>query len=249
MRLIPNEPAYAEKCLKYNKIDKGKPYKSVRVVILYFYLVHEMTKEEILDNTWSYVRNCNVEHKISYDYLKDEYIEKVIKTTKELKQIDNIVITQNEIKSIMNNNYPHSYRKVLFTMLVMFKTKYKVNNVFNCKIDSTEVDILKDAHVTMTRCKRDDMWRAFQDDGYVTLGEFKKGGETYLHYVDENEENVAIEVTDFDDYYMFFEQYKKGGKLKYCEVCGKLILVQGKARTKYCKECARKVNIEKTNTK
>ena len=68
MRLIPNEPAYAEKCLKYNKIDKGKTYKSVRVVILYFYLVHEMTKEEILDNTWSYVQNCNVEHKISYDY-------------------------------------------------------------------------------------------------------------------------------------------------------------------------------------
>ena len=47
-------------------------------------------------------------------------------------------------------------------------------------------------------------------------------------------------------HYMFFEQYCKGGKLKYCEVCGKLILVNGKERTKYCKPCGKKINIEKT---
>ncbi len=49
-------------------------------------------------------------------------------------------------------------------------------------------------------------------------------------------------------HYMFFEQYCKGGKLKYCEVCGKLILATNN-KAKYCKPCAKKVNIEKTNSK
>lgn len=47
-------------------------------------------------------------------------------------------------------------------------------------------------------------------------------------------------------HYMFFEQYCKGGKLKYCEVCGKLILVKGKASTKYCDKCKREKELENT---
>lgn len=42
---------------------------------------------------------------------------------------------------------------------------------------------------------------------------------------------------------MFFEQYCKGGKLKYCEVCGKLILVKG--NSKYCDKCSRKKELER----
>lgn len=247
MRLIPNEVMYAEKCLKYNRIDKSKPYKSVRVVIIYLYLIHKMSKEDILENVWGYVQNCEMEHKVSYDYLKDEYIGSVILTTKEIKQVESINITQKEIDKIMDNNYPNSYRKVLFVMLAMFKAKYKTNGVFNCKVGETEINILKDAHVTLTKDKRVTMWRTFEQDGYVTLGEFKKGDDTYLHYVDDEDTNIAIEVTDFDDYYMFFEQYRKGNKLKYCEVCGKLISMKSN-RTKYCKPCAKEVNIKKSNT-
>jgi len=248
MRLIPNEVAYAQKCLKYDKIDKGTPYRSVRVIILYFHFIHQMTREDILDNVWLYVQRCGMEHKIDYDYLKTEYINKVIQTTNEMKRVDFVTITKNELDTIMNNNYPHSYRKVLFVMLVMFKAKYKINGLFNCKIDASEIEIIKDAHATMSKDKRKAMWKSFVQDGYVTLSEYRKASETILHYVDSSNKEVAIEVFDFDDYYMFFEQYKKGGRLKYCEVCGDLVLTKGN-RTKYCKPCSKRVNIEKTNAK
>ncbi len=248
MRLIPNEVAYAEKCLKYNRIDKSKPYRSVRVVILYFHFIHQMTKEDILDNIWLYIQRCDMEHKIDYNYLKNEYIDKVIQTTGGMKQVESVFITKNELDSIMNNDYPHSYRKVLFIMLVMFKAKYKTNGVFNCKIDAPETEIIRDAHVTMNKDKRKSMWKSFVQDGYATLSEYRKASETILHYIDTKDEEIAIEVFDFDDYYMFFEQYKKGGRLKYCEVCGDLVLTKGN-RTKYCKPCSKRVNIEKTNAK
>lgn len=48
-----------------------------------------------------------------------------------------------------------------------------------------------------------------------------------------------IEYNNAIMHYMFFEQYCKGGKLKYCEVCGKLILVKGNSPKKYCGKCAK----------
>ena len=246
MRLIPNEVLYAEKCLKYNRINNSDPIKSVREVILYFHFIHEMSQEDIFENVKHYIINCDMEHKIDFDYLKDTYIDKVIKTTKGIKTIESVGITQKEIDSIMNNKYAHSYRKILFVLLVAFKSKYKTNGIKNDKIEMDEVEILKDAHVTMTKAKRYDMWRTFEGDGLITIGECKQGNETFLHYIDYDNKDYVIEVTDFDDYYMFFEQYCKGGKLKYCEVCGKLILVKGKASTKYCDKCKREKELENT---
>lgn len=248
MKLVPNEVRYAEKCLKYNRIEKSKPYKSVRGVILYLHFVHEMSQEDILENVWGYIQNCNMEHKVDYKYLKETYINEVIKTTKELKEIESVGITQNELDIIMNNKYPHSYRKVLFVMLVAFKSKYAINNIKNSKIDMDEATIFKDAHSPMAKSKRYDMWRAFENDGLVTLGEYKKGNETILHYIDYSEDNIVIKVTDFDDYYMFFEQYCKGGKLKHCETCGKLLLIKSGTSTKYCSKCKREKELERYKT-
>ena len=244
MRLIPNEVLYAEKCLKYNRIDNSKPFRSVREIILYFHFIHEMSQEDIFENVKQYVINCDMEHKVDFDYLKNTYINEVIKTTKGIKTIESVGITQKEIDSIINNKYAHSYRKILFTLLVAFKAKYKTNGIKNDKIEMKESDIFKDAHVTMGKPKRRVMWGVLEEDGLVTLGECKQGNETFLHYIDYDSEDYVIEVTDFDDYYMFFEQYCKGGKLKYCEVCGKLILVNGKERTQYCKICKKEKQLE-----
>lgn len=254
MRLIPNEVLYAEKCLKYNRIDNSKPFRSVREVILYFHFIHEMSQEDIFENVKQYVINCGMDRKVDFDYLKDIYIGEVIKTTNSIKSIQSVGITQKELDAIMINKYAHSYRKILFVLLVAFKSKYKTNGIKNDKIEMDEVEILKDAHVTMTKAKRYDMWRTFEGDGLITIGECKQGNETFLHYIDYDSEDYMIEVTDFDDYYMFFEQYCKGGKLKYCEVCGKLILSNSKTyQPKYCNQCAKTVknqqisNLKKIN--
>ena len=244
MRLIPNEVLYAEKCLKYNRIDNSEPFRSVREVILYFHFIHEMSQENIFENVKQYIVNCDMEHKVDFDYLKNTYVGEVIKTTKGIKTIESVGITQKEIDSIMNNKYAHSYRKILFTLLVIFKAKYITNGIKNDKVKMKESDIFKNAHVTMGKPKRRIMWGVLEEDGLITMGDCKQGNETYLHYIDYDSEDYVIEVTDFDDYYMFFEQYCKGGKLKYCEVCGKLILVKGN-NSKYCDKCSRKKELER----
>ena len=45
-------------------------------------------------------------------------------------------------------------------------------------------------------------------------------------------------------HYIFFEQYCKGGKLKYCEVCGKMILIKGSSPKKYCDKCSHNKQLE-----
>ena len=50
------------------------------------------------------------------------------------------------------------------------------------------------------------------------------------------------------DFYLYYEQYVKGGRLIRCSECGKLVLSQSKTyQPKYCKKCAKQINIEKTN--
>ena len=40
------------------------------------------------------------------------------------------------------------------------------------------------------------------------------------------------------DFYLYYEQLEKGGRLIYCQECGKLVLVKSKTCTdKYCQKC------------
>ena len=61
----------------------------------------------------------------------------------------------------------------------------------------------------------------------------------YLNYIDDEPEEIGIIVEDFDDFYLYFEQYVKGGRLINCSECGKLVLIQNQENTKYCKKCAK----------
>jgi hypothetical protein len=58
-----------------------------------------------------------------------------------------------------------------------------------------------------------------------------------LNYVD-NEDEVVIEVRDFDveSISVYYYWYTHGGRLIYCQECGKLVLTDVN-RTQYCKKC------------
>ena len=54
-------------------------------------------------------------------------------------------------------------------------------------------------------------------------------------------------MEDFDDFYLYFEQYVKGGRLINCRECGKLILDNSVTfPSKYCKKCAKEKKLEST---
>jgi DNA-directed RNA polymerase subunit RPC12/RpoP len=85
------------------------------------------------------------------------------------------------------------------------------------------------------------MLAQFEEDGLI---EMPNGGKQakyfYLYYIDDNPEEIAVVVEDFFDFYLYYEQYVKGGRLIRCSECGKLVLVkETNSPMKYCKKCAR----------
>lgn len=238
MKLIPNEIKYAEKCLKYNKIDKSKPARSIRVVARYFHLVHKMTLEEVLENIKGYIQNCEISHKVSNDFLR-EYIPKVLKEGTPMNEIESIHITQEEITKIENTKYKKSWKKVLFVMLVHYRTKMIWNGTNNYKIENAESEIIKDAHVTLSKPKRTEMWRTMEQDGLISFEVGKEAKKITLHYISNLEEynkSNLMEITDFDDFYIYYEAYDKKQRVKQCQGCGKFFITKAN-KTLYCNPC------------
>jgi phage FluMu protein Com len=67
----------------------------------------------------------------------------------------------------------------------------------------------------------------------------------YLYYIDDNPEEIAVVVEDFFDFYLYYEQYVKGGRLIRCSECGKLVLSQSKTKHElYCKKCQKQKQYE-----
>ena len=57
---------------------------------------------------------------------------------------------------------------------------------------------------------------------------------------------ILIKITDFEAFNVYYDYLKNGGKLIRCVECGKLVLEKNKkARTKYCKDCANKMQQER----
>ena len=100
-------------------------------------------------------------------------------------------------------------------------------------------------HIYTTVTKTALAMKELQNLGYTENG---IGGAVSckLNYVD-NEDEVVIEVEDFDveSISVYYYWYIHGGRLIYCQECGKLVLTDVN-RTQYCKKCAKEINIQKT---
>lgn len=241
MKIIANETLYARKCLEQGFIDKKKPYKSIRTVVRYLNQVQGMDNVvEIFKVVKEYVDNT--EQEVEYDI---KIIRQMMNEESPYNELDYVYISKKELDLITNNNYPYSWKKILYSMLVTYKVKNAIFNVNNNRIDSEMSFIIRDARVTLGKEKREEMLAKFEEDGLI---EMPNGGKQskyfYLNYIDDEPEEIGIIVEDFDDFYLYFEQYTKGGRLINCSECGRLVLVQNQENTKYCKKCAKEIKNE-----
>ena len=237
MKLIANETEYARKCLEQNYIDKKQPYKSIRTVIRYLKKMCFITDlEDMYCSILKYIESTGKQVKINKDIIRT-----MMNEDNPYNDLNCIYISENEMNRITSLNYPNSWKKVLFTMLVHYKTKLQLYpEAKNKRIDADLSMIMNDAHVTLSVAKRMEMLAQFEEDGLIELPNGGKQAQyIYLHYVDDYTAQVAIIVEDFFDFYLYYEQYVKGGRLIRCSECGKLVLVKDKAPSKYCKKCAK----------
>ena len=239
MKLIANETEYARRCLEQNYIDKKKPYKSIRTVVRYLKKICYITDlDDMYYSILTYIESTGKQVKIDKDVIRT-----MMNEDNPYNDLSCIYISENEMNKITSLNYPNSWKKVLFTMLVHYKTKLQLYpEAKNKRIDADLSMIMNDAHVTLSVAKRMEMLAQFEEDGLIELPNGGKQAQyIYLHYVDDYVAQVAIIVEDFFDFYLYYEQYAKGGRLIRCSECGKLVLVKDKAPGKYCKKCAKEL--------
>lgn len=234
LKLIANETEYARRCLEQGYIDTKKPYKSIRTVVRY---LHKICGIVDVDDLYSAVQSY-IEETGKVVFIDRDTILQMRNEDNPYNQLESISLSSKELYMIMNNDYPHSWRKVLFVLLVHYKTKKAIYvDVDNRRVDSDISTIMSDAHTTLSVEKRMQMLSKFEEDGYI---EMPNGGKQakylFLNYIDEEPQDELVVISDFFDFYLYFEQYVKGGKLIYCQECGKLVLTNVN-RTQYCKKC------------
>ena len=244
MKLIANETAYARKCLEQNFIDKKHPYKSIRSVVRYLQKVCFIKNiDDMYCSVLSYIETTGKDVEID-----KEKVLAMMNESNPYNDIQNITISQKELDTINSFGYPYSYRKLLFTMLVYYKVKlalYPEHN--NKRIDANISEIMKDAHVSMSVDKRTEMLMTFERDGLIELPNGGKQAKYfYLYFIDEEQQEVGVVVEDFFDFHLYYEQIEKGGRLIYCQECGKLVLSRSATKTdKYCSKCKKVKDLEK----
>jgi hypothetical protein len=238
MKLIANETEYARRCLELGYIDKKQPYKSIRTIVRYLNQVCHITDiNTIYHSILSYLDEVE-----KYDVeINIDVIRTMMNEDNPYNDVQRIFISKQEMDTITSMPYPYAWKKVLFTILVHYKVKLQVYpEARNKRIEANLTYILNDAHVTLSKDKKMEMLAKFEEDGLI---EMPNGGKQakyfYLYYIDDNPEEIAVVVEDFFDFYLYYEQYAKGGRLIYCQECGKLVLVANKQdnSTRYCKKC------------
>lgn len=244
MKLIGNEVKYCEKHLRNNTIDTN-PVKTVAIMVKYFFLIHEMTEEEVRDNINAYLTNVGVE-------LEDELIDKLVKTNTSSKttinQLESISITTTEWAYIQKTGRNERERKVLFTLLCMYKIKVGLGyaNDGTVKVEYTKLN--SDAHVTLTKAYRIEMLRYFTEVKAISIGMGQMAKKIKLNYVEDSGE-VLLDITEYDCLHIYYEHLKKGGRLITCKECSDVINVPKKKQynsVKFCKKCSNK-RIEEQN--
>lgn len=242
MALIGNEMEYAKKILT-GAVKEKNLFKALVILTKYYYFELGMNDKEIEKNLRLYIKAMGGD-------VDDEAIENIIKSNTSSKtnvnKLDHIIITVQEWHTIQEMGRTERERKLLFTLLCMYKVKIGLGYSDNglVKIEYTQLNSL--AHVVFKSSERIDVFRYLIECGMIEMGMGQLASRVKLHYVFPDSKQL-IKITDFEAFNVYYDYLKNGGRLIRCKECGKLVLVKPKAPTKYCKDCANKIKLEQTN--
>ena len=242
MALIGNEMEYAKKILT-GAVKEKNLFKALVILTKYYCFELGMNDKEIEKNLRLYIKAMG-------GNVDDEAIENIIKSNTSSKtnvnKLDHIIITVQEWQTIQEVGRTERERKLLFTLLCMYKVKIGLGYSDNglVKIEYTQLNSL--AHVVFKSTERINVFRYFIECGMIEMGMGQLASRVKLHYVFPNSKQL-IKITDFEAFNVYYDYLKNGGKLVRCKECGKLVLSKSKTcPSKYCKDCAKRINIEKT---
>ena len=241
MALIGNEMEYAKKILT-GAVKEKNLFKALVILTKYYCFELGMDNKEIEKNLRIYIKAMGGD-------VDDEAIENIIKSNTSSKtnvnKLDHIIITIQEWQTIQEMGRTERERKLLFTLLCMYKVKIGLGYSDNglVKIEYTQLNSL--AHVVFKSTERIDVFRYFIECGMIEMGMGQLASRVKLHYIFPDSKQL-IKITDFEAFNVYYDYLKKGGRLINCKECGRLVLAKGN-KTQYCKDCANKIEQERKN--
>lgn len=248
--LVLNEKKVAEEIIE-KSIMTESAYNSINILIKHYYLENKaITKLDLLYKILGDLDRCmgsaykriqleeTITKRVNYFF---KSIKKYGDENVKLSNIDKIVITKEEcerIKSIKDKKT----QRVMFIMLVYCRATNELNSNKSYWMNQPIKNIMAEAKITRKNDKTDILHYLYLNGLITDNARIDKVSYRVNYVCEESEDGIVI--TDFDECIHYWLIYI-GEKWKKCSECGKWVKVTNN-RVKYCKDCAKRVNIEKT---
>lgn len=240
--IILNERAYAEDCLRNNKMDT-KPFQTLSIIANYFYHVKNYSKDEMFIALVEYYSLANPKEYFQNKQFWENTIDTIISKAGKypLYEIDGIWITNNEFETI-NRIKGESLKRLIFTLLCLSKLNNLKNPSNNFWVNNDYKEIFTLARVNCKKIER-----------YINIGKLYRLG---LIEVAKRIDNLSIRITfadttknsysrnDGDLFVSDFRElgyeylYAMGGNFIRCAECGILTRGNKNGTKKYCNNCS-----------
>lgn len=183
----------------------------------------------------------------------EELVKGIIKTTLRnenpiINNVKEVEIYKNEIEFIKNIK-GEKFQKLAFTYLVYARLLYKLEGKNEeCWVDGKyQTEMFKDAKVTDTGRKQLEDIHEMYKNNILELSFINSNNNVKITFNEKNkkEEDIYLIINDFRELGLQWLEYRMLGKVTRCLECGKNIKYKTNM-PKYCKECARLININNT---
>lgn len=232
-----NEISYAKKMLDSGFLTNKRMYELNILAKYFFYLGYK--PKEVQERVVDFCNNY-------FDSFSEakyfDKIQSILNNARKMPiiEVGTIQITEKEVEFINSIKEPFKFNDVLFCLLVIKKIREKLGQqpYLNCKYTKfTKSCGLSSPKVLYPLLRR------LEQLGFIRV--CRNSNLEILFNVDASNSPAVIEVNDFDNIYAYYHNYLGKGRYVECSSCGKMVRVKGNRR-KYCNECARIINIQKT---
>ena len=259
--MILNEEKYAKDVLMGQRDDvKGLKQK---VDLIARYNHHVLHKDD--SNSYSSIiqwlnRHHNIFSEQEYSKLISDCIKKAPK--RQFYYIESVKFTKKEMEIISDQNNLR-YEKILFVLLCMAKVQKISYGFENGLISYNITELFKSARVSVPVDERENILHEFLKLDLIGLP-FKNDTKClFIKFIDELEDDVALELNEQDcsELAYAYLKYTGKGKIARCSKCGKFIKKNQKfgdmckgcqesdsnIKTRWCIDCGKVFQVDSRN--
>lgn len=242
------EKEYIEELLKKSKLDSG--IRSDLKILAKYYKHIGQDKVEVEKSLYEFCeKKCKGWfNKVRHYKMIDNAVTYAFKDDSVLIQIESIEVTNKEMKFIESLKYEELDKKIVFSLLIINKlnnarTKMRgndfISNYFGGSGEYSFKSLMDTLNEKLTRTYREKgihkTIKQFNDDGLTRTTNRLSLELLFLKEI-KGDDDIILEVNDFDNIGLAYEYYYGNKKVKKCIECGKLIKSTN-LKIKYCAIC------------